>query len=167
MEGKMRNIKIEKVILHCSTAEPGKLERCIKLLKFISGMQPVKTLSRKRIPAFKIRPGLEIGCKVTIRKKKAIEVLTKLFTGIVSLKENQFSNGFLSFGIKEYIEISSLPYQREIGILGFEVVVNLTRVGRRVSKRRLKKSTIGSKQKITKKETIEFMKNKFNLNIEE
>ena len=53
---KIRDIKIEKVILHCSSAEPAMLEKSMKLLKLISGMQPIKTLARKRIPVFKIRP---------------------------------------------------------------------------------------------------------------
>ena len=71
----MREIKIDSVTLHCSTADPQKLERSFKLLKVITGKTPVKTITRKRIPTFKIRPGLEIGCKVTLRKEKAIEVL--------------------------------------------------------------------------------------------
>ncbi len=164
--GKMRDIKIEKVILHCSSAEPGKLERYEKLLRYISGMNPIKTLAKKRIPAFKIRPGLHIGYKVTLRGERAIEVLKKIFTGLSSLKEDQFSNGFLSFGIKEYIEISAFTYQRDIGILGFEVVINLTRAGKRILKRKRKKSKIGPKQKISREETIKFLKDKFNLDIE-
>ncbi len=167
-KNKMKEIKIEKTILHCSTAEPARLERCMKLLKFISGKTPIKTLARKRIPTFKIRPGLPIGCKVTLRKGAASEVLKKILDGgISSLKEDSFNNGFLSFGVKEYIELSTLPYQRDIGILGFEVVVTLTRTGRRISKRKIKRSKQGIKQKISKEETIEFFKNKFNLNIEE
>lgn len=159
-------IWIEKVILHCSTAEPAKLERCIKLLKFISGMEPIKTVSKKRIPAFKIRPGLEVGCKVTARRQKAIEILNKIFAGINTFDEDKFSNGYLSFGIKEYIELSTLPYQREIGILGFEIVINLTKGGRRVSERKHKRAKIGKKQKISKEETIQFFKDKFNINVE-
>jgi large subunit ribosomal protein L5 len=160
-------IWVEKVVLHCSTAEPAKLERCMKLLKFISGMNPVKTLAKKRIPAFKIRPGLEIGCKVTARKQRAIAVLKKIFAGFNTFDEDKFSEGYLSFGIKEYIEIPTLPYQREIGILGFEMVVNLTKGGKRVSERKHKRSKVGKKQRITKEETIQFFKNKFNITIEE
>ena len=167
MEGKNKDkIWIEKVILHCSTAEPARLERCIKLLKFISGMNPIKTVSKKRIPAFKIRPGLEIGCKVTARKQRAIEILNKIFAGINTFNEDKFSEGYLSFGIKEYIELSTLPYQRDIGILGFEVVVNLTKGGKRVSERKYKQSKVGKKQRVTKEETIQFFKNKFNINVE-
>jgi len=163
---KMKELKVEKVILHCSTADQDKLEKSMKLLKLISGRQPIKTLSKKRIPAFKIRPGLAIGCKVTLRGEKAVELLRRLFTGITSLKEKQISPGFFSFGIKEYIEIPSIPYQRDIGIMGFDVVVNLTRSGKRIENRKLKKSKMGNKQRITKEETREFIKKNFNLNIE-
>ena len=102
-----------------------------------------------------------------MRGEKAIEILSRIFAGVTSLKKQNFSAGYLSFGIKEYIEIPSIPYQRDIGIIGFDVVVNLIRAGRRVINRKMKKAKQGKRQKISKEETIEFMKNKFNLNIEE
>lgn len=161
----MKDISIDSITLHCSTADPNKLERAIKLLKFITKETPVKTLAKKRIPAFKIRPGLPIGCKVTIRKNTH-ELLRTLLTGVSVLKEKQFNPGFLSFGIKEYIEIPSLPYQRDIGIMGFDVVVKLKRPGFRVAQRKRAKSKIGKKQRITKEETIDYFKKNFKINIE-
>ena len=162
---KMRKISIDSMTLHCSTADPAQLERSIKLLKLITKAKPVKTLAKKRIPAFKIRPGLEIGCKVTIRKNTT-ELLKLLFTGISELKEKQFNPGFLSFAVKEYIEISDIPYQRDIGIMGFDVVVKLKRPGLRVMQRKRVKSKIGASHKITKNETLEFFKKNFDINIE-
>lgn len=164
-ENKMREIEIDSLTLHCSTSDPLKLERAIKLLKFISKAQPVKTLAKKRIPAWKIRPGMPIGCKVTIRKKKAIDLLKLILTGVSELKERQFNAGFLSFGIKEYIEIPSLPYQRDIGILGFDVVVTLKRKGWRIARRKRLKAKIPQRHKITKEETIKFFEKNFNIKI--
>lgn len=164
IKGKMRRISIDSITLHCSTADPAKLERAIKLLKLITKATPVKTLAKKRIPAFKIRPGLPIGCKVTVRKKTA-ELLKLLLTGIPEIKEKQFNPGFLSFGIKEYIEISSIPYQRDIGIMGFDVVVKLRRPGFRIEKRKRMRNKIKTAHKITKSETIEFFKKNFGINI--
>lgn len=161
----MRNIELDSVTLHCSTADQAKLEKAMKLLKLISGAQPIKTLAKKRIPAWKIKPGLPIGCKVTLRKQKAYEILKLLFTGITTLRREQFNPGFLSFGIKEYIEIPSIPYQRDIGILGFDVVATLKRKGFGVSKRRRAKAKIPLRHKIDKEETIDFFKNKFNVKI--
>ncbi|UZE93642.1 MAG: 50S ribosomal protein L5 [Candidatus Pacearchaeota archaeon] len=164
-EDKMREIKIDSITLHCSTSDPGKLDKSIKLLKLIAKATPVKTLAKKRIPAFKIRPGLPIGCKVTVRKNTN-ELLKMLFTGIPSLKDKQFNPGFLSFGVKEYIEITSIPYQRDIGIIGFDVVVKLKRPGFRITQRKRTKSKIGKKHRITKVETKEFFEKNFEINIE-
>ncbi len=166
-ENPMREITIDSVTLHCSTVEPAKLEKCIKLLKIITGVTPVKTLARKRIPTFKIRPGLEIGCKTTLRKEKAIEVLKAVLVGVPSLRKKQFGEGIFAFGIKEYIEIPSIPYQRDLGMIGFEVMVTLKRKGFRVSKRKLKTSKVGSSHKISKEETINFFTKNFNIPLEE
>jgi len=164
---KMLDIKIESVTLHCSTADPKALEKRIKLLKLIAKENPVKTLSKKRIPGWKISPGMPIGCKVDVRKQKAVELLKILFTGINSLKKKQFNPGLLSFGIKEYIEIPSLSYQRDIGITGFDVAVTLKRAGWRINDRKRFKSKIPAKHRISRAETIEFFKNNFNINIED
>jgi len=83
----MRQINVDKVTLHCSTVDAGKLDKSIKLLKIISGMEPIKTKATKRIPTFKIRPGLPIGCKVTLRGEKARNVL-KLVLETVDNKIN-------------------------------------------------------------------------------
>jgi len=165
-ENKMREIIIDSVVLHGSSAEPQKLERLKKLLKIVSNQEPTKTLAKKRIPAFKIRPGLHIGYKVTI-KKNLKELIQNLFIGAHFVKKKQFNNGFLSFGIKEYIEIPGLTYQRDIGIVGFDVTVNLKRRGFRIKNRKLKKTQIGKTHLITKEETMNFFKDNFKLNIEE
>lgn len=158
----MREISIERVILHCSTADPNKLERCIKLLKFITGMNPIKTLARKRIPTFKIRPGLDVGCKVTLRRQKAIDVLKSILVGVPELNKRQFREGFFSFGIKEYIEIPTIPYQRDIGMLGFEVMVVLRRkAGTRTPRRKIRPAKTGNTHKINSEETINFFKKNF------
>lgn len=162
----MKEISVASVTLHCSTAEPQKLERSFKLLKVITGRTPVKTLARKRIPTFKIRPGLEIGCKVTLRKEKALEVLRAVLAGIPKINKKQFGPGYFAFGIREYIEIPSIPYQRDIGMLGFEVMVALKRKGFRIARRKLKVRSIGLRHKISKEETIEFFKQNFKTPIE-
>lgn len=163
-ESKMKEITIGSIILHCSASDQAKLDRSIKLLKLISKANPVKTLAKKRIPAFKIRPGLPIGCKVTIRKNTK-ELLKTLLTGNPEINKKQFSQGFLSFGIKEYIEIPSIPYQRDIGIMGFDVVVKLKRPGFRVSKKKRNWSKIGNAHKITKSETIKFFEENFGIKV--
>lgn len=165
-DNKMREIMIDSLVLHGSSAEPQKLERLRKLLKLISNQEPTQTLARKRIPAFKIRPGLHIGYKVTI-KKNVKELIQNLFIGAHFVKKKQFNNGFLSFGVKEYIEIPGLTYQRDIGIMGFDATVNLKRRGFRIKNRKLKKNQIGKKHLISKEETMNFFKDNFKITIEE
>ncbi|MBU2104878.1 MAG: 50S ribosomal protein L5, partial [Nanoarchaeota archaeon] len=66
-ENLMRQIKIEKVVL--SVGGTGdELEKGVKLLEFLTGRKPAKMKSRKRIPSFGVRPGLEVGAVVTLRK---------------------------------------------------------------------------------------------------
>jgi len=166
-QNKMREIKIDCVTLHCSTSDKTKLEKAEKLLRLISNSTTVKTLARKRIPTWKISPGMPIGCKVTLRKEKAIELLKNIFAGIKELNERQFNPGFLSFGIKEYLEIPTIPYQRDIGLMGFDVMITLKRAGWRVSKRKKAKSKIGNSHRITKEDTIKFFKENFNVKMEE
>ena len=167
---KMQEIRIEKITLNIGVGESGdKLEKVMILLKEITNSKPVKTKTMKRIPGWNIRPKLAIGAKVTLRGRKAEELLKKLLKSvnnkILLRKFDDFGN--FSFGIKEYINIPEMEYKPEIGIIGLEVAVTLERPGFRVKKRALRKSKIGKKHLITKEQSIEFMKNKFNIEIAE
>ncbi len=162
----MREIRIEKVTLNCS-APAEKLEKAVKMLEIVTGEKAKKTKSKKRIPAFGIRPGLEIGCKVTLRKKKAIEILKRLLATVENkLQEKQFNPGSFAFGIKEYIEIPGISYQRDIGIIGLDVAVTLERRGFCIKKKKIKAGKIPKRHRISKEETIEFMKKNFPITIE-
>lgn len=146
-----------------------KLDKGLKLLKNITGVKPVKTFTNKRIPEWGIRPGLPVGCKVTIRKAKARELLIKLLNAKDNtLKKRQFDdNGNIAFGIPEYIDIPSIEYDVKIGIMGLEVCVSLERRGYRIKKRAHRKGKIGKKQKITKEDALKFMEDEFKIKFEE
>ena len=106
----MRAIRIEKVTLNIGAGkDQTKLEKGMLLLKNITGINPVKTVTKKRIPNWGIRPGLPIGCKLTLRKQKAKEILLRLLDAKNNtLQEFQFDNkGNIAFGIHEYIDIPS------------------------------------------------------------
>lgn len=161
----MRNIRMAELTLNCG-ATGEKLERAIKLLRMMTSKEPVKTLSKRRIPSFDIRPGLQIGCKVTLRGKEAETLLRRLLEAIGNqLSSRQVGQGQLSFGIHEYIEIPGVQFSREIGILGFDVSVNLARAGSKIAKRKSRKGHIPLRHKITKEETEMFMQTKFNTKI--
>lgn len=165
INNKMREIEIEKVVLSVG-AVGEELDKVAKLLEIISGVKAVKTKARKRIPAFNIRPGLEIGAKVTLRGKKGAGILKKLLASVNNqLKAKQINDEDFSFGIEEYIEIPEMEYQRDIGMKGLSVAVVFKRKGKRTKIRKLKKGKVPRRQRVTKEEIIEFLNKNFNTEI--
>lgn len=157
----MRDIKIEKIVFNVG-ATGADLEKGVKLLTAVSeGKKPAKMQSTKRIPAFSVRPGLEVGAVVTIRH--GIELfLKKMFVAIDGeLRKKQVSENNFSFGIKEYLEVPGMEYDRDIGIMGFDVTVVFKRNGRRVKLRKVKRGKISKRQVITKDEIIKFMEENY------
>ena len=156
----MREIKIEKVVLSVGgTADV--LEKGFKLLKFLTGKNPAKMKSKKRIPTWGVRPDLEVGAVITLRKDFTDFLKKLLITIDNTLKTKQISENNFSFGIKEYIEIPGIEYQREIGIIGFDITVVFKRSGRRVALRKIKRGKVSKKQRISKEEIIKFMEDNF------
>ena len=164
MENKMRKVKMEKIILNIGgTGE--KLEKGFILLKSLSGKTPVKVKATKRIPTWQVRPGLEVGTKVTLRGKVAEELLEKLLGGIKNtIKEKQIQNNFLSFGIPEYIDIPGTEYLRDVGIMGLEVTVVFARAGKKVEKKKIKRGKT-RRQVVSIKEIEDIMITKFKTEI--
>lgn len=157
---KRKRMKIEKVVLSIG-GTGDQLEKGVKLLTIITKRKPARMKSRKRIPNFGVRPNLEVGAVVTIRKNIP-EVLKRMLSAIDNrLRKKQISENNFSFGIKEYIEIPGMEYQRDIGIMGLDVTVAFKRDGRRVMLRKIKKGKIPARQKITKQEIIKFMEENF------
>lgn len=164
----MREISIEKVTLNIGAGkDQAKLEKGMKLINNIAGKSPVKTFTKKRIQEWGLRPGLPIGCKLTLRKVGAVELLKKLLEAKDNtLRETNMDNeGNISFGISEYIDIPGVEYDPDIGIMGLQVCITLKRKGFRIKRRALKKCEIPKKDRIKKDESIEFMKKKFNLKV--
>ncbi len=169
-QNKMREIRIEKITLNIGVGQPGeKLEKAVKLLSTISEMKPIQTRTMKRIPTWGLRPNLAIGCKVTLRGNRAEEILSRLLKGVDNTLEiTKFDEqGNFSFGIKEYIDIPGVNYEVDIGIIGLEVAVTLERPGYRVKKRKVKRGKIPKRHLIKKEEALNFIRNKFNVNIVE
>ena len=170
LNNSMREIKIEKVTLNIGTGQPGdKLDKAVILLQTIANQKVIKTKTMKRIPTWGLRPRLEIGCKVTVRGKKAEILLNRLLESVDrTLSIKKFDKlGNLSFGIPEYIDIPQVQYNPNIGIIGLEAAVTFRRNGYRISKRRYKKSSIPTSHKITKEDTINYLKSKFNVKVKE
>ncbi len=160
----MKEIKLEKVILNIGGVGE-KLEKGEILLKEISGKKPVKVKAVKRIPTWNVRPGLEVGVKVTLRGEDALEILKKLLPAIDNtLKEKQIQTNCFSFGIHEYIEIPGVEYIREVGIMGFEVSVVFSRAGKSVEKKKVKRGK-SRRLTVTREEIEEFLVGNFKTEI--
>lgn len=156
-ENKMREVKIEKVVLSIGSSGEN-LDKGTKLLERITGEKAAKRKTRKRIPALGVRPGLEIGVMVTLRGKKAVDILKKMLAAIDNqIRRKQIIENSFSFGVKEYIEIPGMTYQRDIGIIGFDVSVSFSRAGKRIERRKIKKSKMAKKQQVTKEEIADFL----------
>lgn len=166
----MQKPRIEKLTLNIGAGKDlSKLEKGISLIKKITGLEPVKTVTSKRIPAWGLRPGLPIGCKLTLRKQKAIELLKQLLEARnKKLQPQNFDEaGNISFGIPEYIDIPGVAYDPKIGVIGLQVCVTLEKPGYRLKKRKIAKRKIPKRHMVTKQEAIDFMKNTFGVSVGE
>lgn len=167
LENPMRAIKLEKVVLSCG-ATGSDLEKSKKLLELLSGKkaQIIRAGPKRRIPDFGVKPNLELGTRVTLRRKEALEILRRLLGAIDnSIKAKQVMPNTFSFGIKEYIEIPGAEYQRDIGIRGLNVTASFIRAGVRVQRKKIKSSHIPSKQHVIPEEIISFLKTNFSTEV--
>jgi large subunit ribosomal protein L5 len=170
MNSSMRQIRIEKLTLNIGAGkEQAVLEKGMALLKNITGVPPVKTITQKRIATWGLRPGLPIGCKITFRREKARELAKRLLLAKNNLlSENNFDDyGNVSFGIHEYIDIPDVKYDPKIGIMGLQASLTLQRPGFRIKRRKIMKRTIPRKHCIAKADAIKFMKDNFTIAIKE
>jgi large subunit ribosomal protein L5 len=165
-ENPMRKIKLEKLILNCGGTED-KLERSAKLLNILTGRTIKKVASTKRIPTFGVRPGLVTGCLVTIRDEEKEALLKRLFGAIGNkIKAKKICDNHFSFGVKEYLEIPDMEYQRDIGIVGFDVTAVFKRNGKSVGIKKIKQGHVPKKQDVKKEEIIEYLQTKLGINVE-
>ncbi len=166
----MRDIKIEKVTLNIGAGkDQARLDKGLALLNSIGNGTPIKTVTNKRIQEWGLRPGLPIGCKLTLRKDRAIRLLPRLLEAVDNkLASQQFdSNGNIAFGIPEYIEIPGIKYDPKIGIMGLQVCITLERPGFRIKKRKIMPRKIPVKHRISKQEAMEFMLKNFKVEVGE
>lgn len=165
----MQQPRIEKLTLNIGAGkEQSRLDKAVAVLKSLTGINPVKTVTHKRVPAWGLRPGLPIGCMLTLRKVPASTMLKRLLKAKdFTLKQNNFDpNGTVSFGIAEHIDVEGAQYDPSIGVLGLQACITLEKPGYRVKRRSLRRAPIGKKHKITKEEAITFMKDKYGVKLE-
>jgi len=164
----MRTPKVEKVTVHMSVGESGKkLSNAEMIMQTITGQKPVRNFAKKTLPAFGIKKGEAIGCKVTLRGDKAEKFLnTALAIVDKHLNSKSFDKtGNFAFGIEEHTDFPGLEYNPEIGIYGMDVIVAIERPGYRIKRRKAQQQEIPSGHKLTKDDAIAFMNSKYGVEV--
>lgn len=163
----MRAIAINKVVLNIGTGHDDNVQvNAKRLLNLISGRQAADEISKRRNPAFKITKGQKIGAFVTLRGQLARDVLKRLLEAVDNkVKPNAITKNSMSFGIREYIDISGLKYDPKIGMMGLNCNVSFRRKGMRVTLRKRQRSEVPpSHRDINAEEITEYMKKEFKIN---
>ena len=127
--------KIEKISINMGVGEAsqdkGKIDGAVNDLKLISGQQPVITSARKSVAGFKLREGVNVGVKVTLRKQKMYEFLDRLvnialprvrdFRGLS--KKSFDGKGNYSLGLKEQIVFPEIDYDNLDSLRGMDITI--------------------------------------------
>jgi large subunit ribosomal protein L5 len=132
-KSEMQVPKLEKIVINMgvgeATGDQKKLDAAVAELAAIAGQRPVKTVAKKAIAGFKIRKGLPIGCKVTLRKARMYEFLDRLVT-IAMPRLRDFrgitgkgfdGRGNFAMGLKEQIIFPEINYDRVDDIRGMDI----------------------------------------------
>ncbi len=126
--------RLEKIVINMGVGEAAAdqkiLDVAVAELTLISGQRPVKTVAKKAIAGFKIRAGLPIGCKVTLRKARMYEFLDRLVTVALprvrdfrGISAKGFDGrGNFAMGLKEQIVFPEIVYDKVGAIRGMDIV---------------------------------------------
>ena len=125
---------LEKIVINMGVGEAAgdqkKLDAAVAELTLIAGQKPVKTVAKKAIAGFKIREGLPIGAKVTLRADRMFEFLDRLvtialprvrdFRGI-PMNKGFDGRGNFTLGVKEQIIFPEIVYDKVDAIRGMDI----------------------------------------------
>jgi len=159
----MRDIRIAKMVINVAVGESGdRLTRASRVLQELAEQEPVFSSARLTVRTFGIRRNEKIACYVTVRGKKAEEILQKgLHVKEFELNDRNFStSGNFGFGVQEHIDLG-LKYDPSVGIYGMDFYCVLGRPGLRVGRRKHGRGRIGPSQRITKEDAQKWFVTKF------
>ncbi|HWK41638.1 MAG TPA: 50S ribosomal protein L5 [Croceibacterium sp.] len=130
--------KLEKITLNMGVGEASqdkkKVQTAAEEMELIAGQKPVITKAKKSIAQFKLREGMPIGCKVTLRRDRMFEFLDRLVT-IAMPRIRDFrgvnpksfdGNGNYAMGLKEQIVFPEISYDKIDKVRGLDIIVTTT-----------------------------------------
>jgi large subunit ribosomal protein L5 len=130
--------RLDKIVLNMgvgeATQDKKKVEQASSEMELIAGQKPVVTKAKKSIAQFKLREGMAIGCKVTLRRERMYEFLDRFITIALprvrdfrGLNPKSFDGrGNYACGIKEQIVFPEINYDRIDKVRGMDVIVTTT-----------------------------------------
>ena len=131
--------KISKIVINIgagseSVSDSKKVNDAFLSLELITGQKPVKTIAKKAIAGFKLREGMAVGAKVTLRKAQMYEFIDRLINIALprvrdfdGLSPKSFDgNGNYAFGIKEHLIFPEINYESVTEIWGMDIIINTT-----------------------------------------
>jgi large subunit ribosomal protein L5 len=130
--------RIEKIVLNMgvgeATQDKKKVEQAAREMERIAGQKPVVTKAKKSIAQFKLREGMPIGCKVTLRRERMYEFLDRLITIAMprirdfrGLNPKSFDGrGNYAMGLKEQLVFPEINYDQIDKVRGMDIIVTTT-----------------------------------------
>jgi large subunit ribosomal protein L5 len=130
--------RVEKVVINMGVGDavqnPKLLDSAVEDLTAISGQKPIVTRARKSIAGFKVRQGMPIGCKVTLRGERMYHFLDKLFNVALprvrdfrGVSAKAFDGrGNYTLGIKEQLIFPEIDYDKIDKVRGMDIVIVTT-----------------------------------------
>ncbi len=135
----MQAPRLDKIVLNMGTGSPDKtsdkhLENSIRDMTAITGQKPIITKAKKAVANFKLREGMEIGCKVTLRGDRMYHFFDKLATVVLprirdfqGLSPKSFDGrGNYALGLKEQLVFPEISYDTFDRIRGMDIVICTT-----------------------------------------
>jgi len=134
----MQTPKLEKIVVNMGVGEAVQnskaLDSAVEELATLSGQKPIVTKAKKSIAGFRLREGMPIGCKVTLRGERMYEFLDKLisislprvrdFRGIS--KKSFDGRGNYTLGVKEQLIFPEIDYDKVSKVRGMDIVIVTT-----------------------------------------
>lgn len=134
----MQAPKIDKIIINMGVGEAKEnkkfLEKAVEEMTLIAGQKPVLTKAKKSVSNFKIREGMAVGCKVTLRGQRMYDFLDKLvnvslprvrdFRGVS--KTSFDGRGNYALGVKEQLIFPEINYDKIDKIRGMDIIITTT-----------------------------------------